>query len=84
MLPNAPSIPSHNNVFGYEENKKGELVKQKNTEIVHMGEGSDTVGPGHYQVAKPKKKITGPVVQWKAPHEISKKIQIMMKENKGY
>jgi hypothetical protein len=30
MLQNAPSIPSHQNVFGYEENERGELVKQKN------------------------------------------------------
>ena len=28
MLPNPPSIPSHNNVFGYEENEKGELIRQ--------------------------------------------------------
>jgi hypothetical protein len=48
MLPNAPSIPSHNNVFGYEENDKGELIKQQNTELVHAGQGTDTVGPGHY------------------------------------
>ena len=81
MLQNAPSIPSHNNVFGYEENEKGELIKQQNTEIVHAGLGVDTVGPGHYQVAKIKKKIPGPVVQWKAPNEISKKIQLIMKEN---
>jgi len=27
MKPNAPSIPSHNNVFGYEENQRGELIK---------------------------------------------------------
>ena len=27
VLPNAPSIPSHNNVFGYEENARGQLVK---------------------------------------------------------
>ena len=74
LLPNAPSIPSHNNVFGYEENEKGELIKQQNSEKVHAGIGVDTVGPGHYQLVKPKKKIPGPVVQWKPAHEIPKKI----------
>ncbi len=26
-MPNPPSIPSHENVFGYEENPTGELIK---------------------------------------------------------
>ena len=51
-MPNPPSIPSHENVFGYEENEKGELIKQKNTEIVFSGVGKDTVGPGKYEVVK--------------------------------
>ena len=51
-MTNPPSIPSHNNVFGYEENEKGELVKQNNTEKVHTGVKSDTVGPGNYDVVK--------------------------------
>jgi hypothetical protein len=33
---NPPSIPSHEYVFGYEE-ENGELVRQKNTEKVHLG-----------------------------------------------
>jgi len=32
------------------------------------------VGPGHYQIAISKKKVSGPVVQWKPPHEISSKV----------
>ena len=24
---NAPSIPSHNNIFGYEENERGDLIR---------------------------------------------------------
>lgn len=47
-MPNPPSIPSHENVFGYEENDVGELMRQKNTENVHTGVGKDTVGPGQY------------------------------------
>ena len=50
---NPPSIPSHENVFGYEENNTGDLVKQKNTEKVHTGVKADTVGPGEYEVIKP-------------------------------
>ena len=50
MLPNPPSIPSHNNVFGYEENEKGELVRQKNTEKTYTGTHDDRVGPGNYEI----------------------------------
>lgn len=52
--PNAPSIPSHDNVFGYEENEKGELIKSKNVDRIngHTGVKSDTVGPGKYDVNK--------------------------------
>ena len=51
-IQNPPSIPSHENVFGYEENDKGELVKQKNSEKVYTGVKKDTVGPGNYEVVK--------------------------------
>lgn len=51
-MTNPPSIPSHENVFGYEENDKGELVKQKNTEKAYTGVKGDTVGPGNYDVVK--------------------------------
>lgn len=44
-----PSIPSHQYVFGYEE-ENGELVRQKNTEKVHTGVKLDTVGPGEYDI----------------------------------
>ena len=27
LIPNPPSIPSHQNVFGYEENSRGELIR---------------------------------------------------------
>jgi hypothetical protein len=43
---NPPSIPSHDNVFGYEENETGDLIKQKNSEKVYAGVGKDMVGPG--------------------------------------
>lgn len=52
-MQNPPSIPSHENVFGYEESNTGDLVKQKNTENVHTGVKQDTVGPGEYEVVKP-------------------------------
>jgi hypothetical protein len=38
-ISNPPSIPSHDFVFGYEEDPKGHLVRQKNTEQVHTGVG---------------------------------------------
>eukprot|EP00826_Nyctotherus_ovalis_P022358 TRINITY_DN17366_c0_g1_i1.p1 TRINITY_DN17366_c0_g1~~TRINITY_DN17366_c0_g1_i1.p1 ORF type:complete len:209 (-),score=21.38 TRINITY_DN17366_c0_g1_i1:251-877(-) len=58
-LPNAPSIPSHGNVFGYEETTEGELIQQPNPEKVFMGTHGDTVGPGHYEVKDVKWRKTG-------------------------
>lgn len=49
-LANPPSIPSHNNVFGYEENLDGELVQQPNPDKVFTSTHNDTVGPGQYEV----------------------------------
>lgn len=43
---NPPSIPSHNNVFGYEETLEKNLVRQNNPESGFSGEKMDTVGPG--------------------------------------
>ena len=81
-LPNAPSIPSHNNIFGYEENNRGELIQQKNTEITYQGHGVDRVGPANYNPPS-KKKLTGPLTEWKNPTKPPKKIQIIQKEKKG-
>lgn len=49
-MPSAPSIPSHNQIFGYEEKPNGELVMQKNPEKVFAGSQVDSVGPGHYEI----------------------------------
>ena len=65
LLPNPPSIPSHNNVFGYEENVKGELIRQKNTELVHTGVANDKVGPGDYEIDM-KKTTKGPTKWFKS------------------
>ena len=51
----APSIPSHDLVFGYEENFRGELIRQAGTQLKHKGEKSDMVGPGEYQPKKANK-----------------------------
>lgn len=48
--PHPPSIPSHDNVFGYEETKSGELKRQKNPEKVITGLKDDRVGPGQYNL----------------------------------
>lgn len=48
---NPPSIPSHDFVFGYEEDN-GELVRQRNNDKVHTGVKNDTVGPGEYEIAR--------------------------------
>lgn len=68
MKPNAPSIPSHNNVFGYEENQRGELIKQKNAIKTYKGVGEDRVGPGDYD-PNVFPKSAGPTTEWKKPIE---------------
>lgn len=48
VCPAAPSIPSHDNVFGYEEDDKGRLIKQTNQDPHLSGVGDEKAGPGHY------------------------------------
>lgn len=69
-LCNAPSIPSHNNVFGYEETAGmgwsevgGELVRQGNPGKVFAGEGKDQIGPGHYEI---KRELRNKGTNWHA------------------
>lgn len=54
-----PSIPSHNHVFGYEEDLEGELVQQPNPDTVFSGVKQDTVGPGQYEVRGMPSRRTG-------------------------
>lgn len=56
-MPDPPSIPSHNAIFGYEETEgrsglpsDGDLLRQRNPDVVFSGEGEDKIGPGHYSV----------------------------------
>ena len=59
QISNAPSIPSHNNVFGYEEDVNGNLIRQQNPEKVYTGTFDDTVGPGQYEIKDCTQKQTG-------------------------
>lgn len=54
-IPSAPSIPTHQQAFGYDQGPSGELVMQKNPELVHAGTFNNSVGPGHYNVQEKKK-----------------------------
>ncbi|CAI2359206.1 unnamed protein product [Moneuplotes crassus] len=63
--PNAPSIPSHENVFGYEETKAGVLKKQKNPEKVTTGVKEDRVGPGQYELPNGISTNKKGAIQWK-------------------
>lgn len=67
---NPPSIPSHDFVFGYEE-EQGELVRQRNTDNKHTGEKTDTVGPGEYDIPRGLGKSRG-VPQWHPPRQPKK------------
>lgn len=64
----APSIPSHEFVYGYEENMRGELVRQVHTDMNFNGQGEDQVGPGQYNPkAINESKIKGPLRKWDKP-----------------
>ena len=51
---NPPSIPSHTNTFGYDENEYGQLVKQSTSSVGFTGIKQDMVGPGDYNVDSSK------------------------------
>jgi len=59
MLTNPPSIPSHNSVFGYEENIDGELIQQPNPERLFTGRQNDAIGPGQYEIKGMTSRRTG-------------------------
>lgn len=65
LLPNPPSIPSHDNVFGYEINQRGDLVRQPNPDKVFTGVKDDRVGPQNYDPSMAK--VTKGVTKWKKP-----------------
>ena len=81
MLPNPPSIPSHNNVFGYEENARGELIRQQNSEKVHAGDKEDKVGPGNYEI-ETRMATKGPT-KWVMPADKPEKVVAIQREKKG-
>ncbi len=68
MMPNPPSIPSHDNVFGYEKDEHGNMVRQKNTEKVYAGDYKDSVGPGNYEIMVQAKQVHG-TTKWVPPSE---------------
>jgi hypothetical protein len=49
-LSNAPSIPTKNNCYGYEESSNGQLTINENPEQTFTGRKEDSVGPGQYEV----------------------------------
>jgi hypothetical protein len=67
----APSIPSHNNIYGYEEDDRGQLIKQVNKLPNMTGVGADSAGPGQYIAITNERKIAGPVTEWKLANEKS-------------
>ncbi|KAJ9511230.1 hypothetical protein QJQ45_017185 [Haematococcus lacustris] len=60
----APSIPSKDQSYGYEEGQAGMLIQQKPTEPMYTGVGRDKVGPGSYDVINSGPKPGPKVVQW--------------------
>lgn len=71
--PTAPSIPSHDFVFGYEETPSGDLVKQQNPDKTSA---KATIGPGEYEVEQAKAKGTN----WHAS-KVYRPILLKPKEN---
>lgn len=74
---NPPSIPSHMNIFGYDENEQGQLIKQTSNLIGFTGNSDDHVGPGDYDVGHVKSlgQSHSGVVAWKKPTQQPHSIQ---------
>lgn len=74
-IQNPPSIPSHENVYGYEQDHRGNLIRQKNTEQVTTGIKDDMVGPGSYNIHASDQVVakTTKAPSWKLPVEKSLK-----------
>jgi hypothetical protein len=50
--------------------------------VIYKGLGTDTVGPGNYNVQE-KSRIAGPATLWKKPTEQPKKFQIIQEQKLG-
>jgi len=77
------------NIFGYDENTKGQLVKQQAQMVGFTGIGTDRVGPGDYELNSSevviRKNVVG-ITTWKKPEdppELIKSIQDMKKKAPG-
>ena len=70
-MTNPPSIPSHKNAFGYDEDEYGHLVKQSASSVGFSGIKHDRVGPGDYDVDNSKglvsRNVKG-VTTWRKKH----------------
>ena len=81
QLQNPPSIPSHNAVFGYNEDDRGKLIRSDGPDKVLSGIGKETVGPGDYDqnmkatskgVTKWHQNTHNPILEKKKEKEIQK------------
>ena len=80
-MQNPPSIPSHNAVYGYNEDDRGKLIRSDGPEKVLSGQGTEKVGPGEYDlslrgttkgVTKWHKNSSNPVLEKKKQKEVIK------------
>lgn len=77
------------NIFGYDENPLGQLVKQQTQMVGFTGTATDRVGPGDYDVATSeailRKQVLG-VTTWRKPEEppeLIKSIQDLKRKAPG-
>ena len=49
-MQNPPSIPSHNAVYGYNEDDRGRLIRSDGPDKMLTGMGEEKVGPGEYEI----------------------------------
>ena len=74
---NPPSIPSHLNIYGYDVNETGHLIKQSSNLVGFSGNQNDQVGPGDYDMAHLKSlgQSHSGIVAWKKPTQHPNSIQ---------
>lgn len=81
---NPPSIPSHLNIYGYDVNEVGQLVKQQSNLVGFSGNTNDQVGPGDYDLAHLNAlgHTHHGVVAWKKPTQQPASIQNIQEQKK--
>lgn len=78
---NPPSIPSHQAVFGYNEDEAGMLLRSEGPDKILTGENNNRVGPGDYDVNLTSKAKS--VAKWQQGVAVEPRFAKIKKDKEG-